>query len=133
PILRVVCSLYYGEADWDGRWWGTRPDTAGPYFKPVTWEGTNEALAVLQHELKRADPQGIRTLLVELQRHRISLPEAVPVAIKLAAEDATFRCPAADLLGRMTPMPPEAIGLLEETASSSKEESGIQTRALTTL
>ncbi|HZE98185.1 MAG TPA: PVC-type heme-binding CxxCH protein, partial [Planctomycetota bacterium] len=36
PILRALCRLYHREADWDGHWWGTRPDTTGPYFKPVT-------------------------------------------------------------------------------------------------
>ena len=38
PILTALCRLYNDEAAWDGKfWWGTRPDTGGPYFKPVEW------------------------------------------------------------------------------------------------
>ncbi len=37
-ILKALCRLYFREADWDGSWWTTRPDTSGPYYKPVTWD-----------------------------------------------------------------------------------------------
>jgi putative heme-binding domain-containing protein len=132
-LLRLLCRLYFREADWDGRWWGTRPDTTGPYFKPVAWEGTKQIESILTSELQRKDPAPLRALLVELQRHRISLPETVPITIKLAGEDPAFRPIAAELLGRMTPMPPEAVALLEETAASAAAEAGVRSRALTSL
>lgn len=132
-LLRLLCRLYHREADWDGRWWGTRPDTTGPYFTPVAWEGTKDIDAVLTSELKTKDAPALRALLVELQRHRISLPETVPITIKLAGEDPAFRPVAAELLGRMTPMPPEAVGLLEETATSGAADPGLRSRALTSL
>ena len=30
-ILAALCRLHYREAEWTGGWWGTRPDTSGPY------------------------------------------------------------------------------------------------------
>jgi len=45
PAIRGVvygglCRLYHEEAPWDGKVVGTRPDTRGPYYKPVDWDGT---------------------------------------------------------------------------------------------
>ena len=39
-VIAALCRLYYREADWDGGWWGTRPDRVGPYYKNAEWEGT---------------------------------------------------------------------------------------------
>jgi len=132
-LLRLLCRLYYREADWDGRWWGTRPDTTGPYFKPVTWEQSVTIASHLKDALADSDGAGLRALLVELQRHRISFPETIPIVLKLAGQDPSFRSTAADLLGRMTPMPPEAVPLLEEAAASTKEDVAVRVRSLTAL
>jgi putative heme-binding domain-containing protein len=132
-ILRALCRLYQREADWDGRWWGTRPDTTGPYFKPATWERSPKIASVLKEALAGADAASLKPLLVEMQRNRIVFEETVPMVLKLAAQDPTFRSTAADLLGRMSPMPPEAAALLEEVALSPKEGSEFRTRALTAL
>jgi len=132
-LLRLLCRLYSREADWDGRWWGTRPDTTGPYFKPATWEMSDTIAARLKEELAAADGPALRALLGELQRHRISFPETVPIVLKLAAQDATFRPTAAEILGRMIPMPAEAVGLLEETASSAANDAPLRSRSLTAL
>jgi putative membrane-bound dehydrogenase-like protein len=132
-ILRALCRLYQREADWDGRWWGTRPDTTGPYFKPATWEQSEKIAKVLKEALASADAASLRPLLVELQRHRIVFEETVPLVLKLAAQDPTFRSTAADLLGRMSPLPADAVPLLEESAASAKEDVALRVRALTAL
>ena len=132
-ILRTLCRLYTKEADWDGRWWGTRPDTTGPYFKPVTWEQSGRIADLLKAELAAKDPAAVRSLLVELQRHRIAFPETVPIVLKLAKEDPTFRSTAAELLGRMSPMPAEAIGLLEESAAAPNGDVAARVRSLQSL
>src|SRR6185436_12462731 len=31
-LVKTLARLANREADWDGKWWGTRPDTTGPYF-----------------------------------------------------------------------------------------------------
>ena len=37
-ILATLVRLYHREADYEGSWWGIRPDTTGPYFDPREWE-----------------------------------------------------------------------------------------------
>lgn len=40
-ILTTLARLYTKEAPYDGSWWwGTRPDTHGPYYKSVLWAGS---------------------------------------------------------------------------------------------
>ena len=37
-ILTALARLYTREAAYDGSWWwGTQPDTRGPYYKPILW------------------------------------------------------------------------------------------------
>lgn len=41
-IQDTLFRLYYREAPYDGSWWwGTRPDTRGPYYKRETWQGSD--------------------------------------------------------------------------------------------
>lgn len=40
-ILTLLARLYHQEAPYDGSWWwGTRPDTHGPYYKAVEWNAS---------------------------------------------------------------------------------------------
>lgn len=42
-ILTTLARLYTKEAPYDGSWWwGTRPDTHGPYYKSVLWSGSGK-------------------------------------------------------------------------------------------
>lgn len=42
-ILHALARLYHREAPYDGSWWwGTRPDTHGPYYQAVAWEASEE-------------------------------------------------------------------------------------------
>ena len=47
--LTVLARLYHQEETWNYTdWWSTRPDDRGPYFKPVTWEGTPRIQAAIE-------------------------------------------------------------------------------------
>ncbi len=47
-ILSTLGRLYNEEALYDGSWWwSTRPDTHGPYYKPITWAGSDSIKAFL--------------------------------------------------------------------------------------
>ena len=40
-ILQALARLHYRDGVWRGtlaEWWGTRPDTTGPYYDPVAWD-----------------------------------------------------------------------------------------------
>jgi putative heme-binding domain-containing protein len=50
-ILATLARLYQKEADYDASWWwGTRPDTHGPYYRPVTWESSEKIKDLLMAE-----------------------------------------------------------------------------------
>jgi putative heme-binding domain-containing protein len=125
-VLRTLCRLHFREADWDGRWWGTRPDTTGPYFKPVAWEATTRIAAALKTALAGEDA---RFLLRELPRHRIVFDELVPLALKAAAEDPSLRSLAADVLAQRPGLTPEGIAFLESVAGDAKAEAAVRLRA----
>ncbi len=128
-VLKALCRLHSREADWEGKWWGTRPDTSGPYFKPVAWSETPRIAKALQEALDRADVARAKVLLVELRRHKIALEGTTARLLKLAAEDASFRPVAADLVAQGSTIPPEAVPLLEGAASSDTD-ARLRARAL---
>ena len=90
-ILKALCRLYFREADWDGSWWTTRPDTTGPYYKPVTWDQSDRIGQALRDELNRADTDTARWLLFEMARNKIDFEETTALALKLATEDPSLR------------------------------------------
>lgn len=54
-ILTTIGRLYKKEAPYDGSWWwSTRPDTHGPYYKPVTWEASDKIYTFLNREWEKA-------------------------------------------------------------------------------
>jgi putative heme-binding domain-containing protein len=58
-VLSTLARLYNEEAPYDGTWWwGTRPDTHGPYYKPITWESSDKIKALLMQEWSKSSAAG---------------------------------------------------------------------------
>lgn len=58
-ILVTLGRLYKTEAPYDGSWWwSTRPDSHGPYYKAITWEGSPKIKAFLTGLQSKATPAG---------------------------------------------------------------------------
>ena len=127
-IVEALCRLYQREADWDGKWWGTRPDTSGPYFKPVTWDKSEAIRRVLVDRLNRADKVTLRWLIPELIRNRIDLEEAITLA--LTVEDPALKATTVELLSGRTNLPVDALAFLELVAVSPLDEPALRARAL---
>ena len=89
-ILQALCRLYYREADWDGSWWGTRPDTSGPYFKTVTWSQSDKIGRALRSALKSEDQESVRYLLGQIQLHKIDSPEVTSTLIRCPLSKRTL-------------------------------------------
>ena len=48
-VLHTLARIYHKEDQYDTSWWwGTRPDTHGPYYKTVDWDGTEKIKTFLQ-------------------------------------------------------------------------------------
>jgi putative membrane-bound dehydrogenase-like protein len=133
PIVRTLCRLYQREAEWDGKWWGTRPDTSGPYFKPVKWEASERIAETLRHELEGAGAEDLRWLVLELQRNKVDLPELTALVLKLADQDPSFRSVAVEALAGRSAVPEEALPLLGAVASSAREPAALRARAVRAL
>lgn len=75
-ILGTIARLYQKEAPYDGSWWwGTRPDTHGPYYKAENWEASDKIKNFLIAETGKAE-QSQTALLARLNdRHRLGIVE----------------------------------------------------------
>ncbi len=132
-LLQTLARLYNREDDWTGKWWGTRPDTTGPYFKPVTWAASEKVAAALTEILAKADTTTLSWLVVTLQKNRVNLPELTPVALKLASTDAQFRPVLVELLSGNTTLPDEAIPMFVGVAKSEDAAASLRAKAVRTL
>lgn len=65
-LLNVLARLYHREHPFDGTsWWGTRPDTRGPYYHPEVWQGSEAIKRFLIAEYNQGDvsvKSGLRRL-----------------------------------------------------------------------
>jgi putative heme-binding domain-containing protein len=120
-LLTTLGRLYQQEAPYDGSWWwGTRPDTRGPYYKPVTWNASPRIATALEAETGRAAPEQ-RDFLARLNdSHRLGLKalgtrEVAPEAEKRPAIDlaqiaaksgAVATTPLEDILVAIEKLPP---------------------------
>ena len=76
-ILATLVRLYHREADYQGSWWGIRPDTTGPYYDPREWECSQRIASVLKAAVLDGDAETVAFVRDELARHRVSL-EGLP-------------------------------------------------------
>jgi len=130
PILKALCRLYAREADWDGSWWSTRPDTSGPYYKPVAWDQTPKIGQALRSALDGSDGPSARWLLSELMRNKVEIEGMTKLALKIASTDPVFRAATVGVLANRPTVPAEAFGLLGLVAASNTEPAALRGRAL---
>ena len=76
-LLSTLVRLYHREADYDGSWWGIRPDPTGPYFDPREWVGSARIASVVRAAVLDGDRETVTFLRGELARMRVHL-EGLP-------------------------------------------------------
>lgn len=75
-ILTTISRLYQKEAPYDGSWWwGTRPDTHGPYYKAVDWEASEKIKSFLLAELNKAEDSQKPVFAALNDRNRLGIVE----------------------------------------------------------
>ena len=116
-ILATLVRLYDREADYDGTWWGIRPDTTGPYYDPREWECSKRIASVLKTAVLDGDMQTVTFLRGELARQRVRL-EGMP------DEPATARSKAEEeihvLIAKPDPKNPDQLGNMAYEAAASR-------------
>lgn len=85
-ILFTLSRTYQREAPYDASWWwGTRPDTHGPYYKGEEWEGSAKIREFLLTQ--QANPE-IQSYLSELNdRNRLGINELGTTLLTEAEEE----------------------------------------------
>jgi putative heme-binding domain-containing protein len=73
-ILTALARLYTREAAYDGSWWwGTQPDTRGPYYKPILWAKSGDIEKRFRDVWATGDT-GQKAFLTHLaNKHRMNL------------------------------------------------------------
>jgi putative heme-binding domain-containing protein len=132
-IYKALCRLNYREADWTGDWWGTRPDTSGPYYKTGDWEGTAKVQATLKEALASEKPEVVKELVLNMARNKIEFPELTATLQKLAATDPSFKSVLIDLAADKKDLNDAQIALLQEVGTSAKEPAAVRAKALRVL
>ncbi len=126
-LLTALCRLYFTDGEWKGDSWGTRPDTSGPYYQPVTWSETDKIDAVLKSELKNASGDEAAFLVQEFSRHKIQSEDTLNTAVDLARKDTKLTAAVTKQLARAENLPVHGEGILIRAATS--ENSDLLTRA----
>jgi putative membrane-bound dehydrogenase-like protein len=124
PSLKALCRLYFEEAPYEaGKWWGTRPDTSGPYYHAVTWKESKAIGEALRGAVKVADDPTRRWLLGEMLKNKVDFEETTALALKLSGNDPALKASATDLLVSRPELSFDAIKFLESVATTDPEPS----------
>ncbi len=88
-ILSTLARLYHQEAPFAGDWWwSTRPDTHGPYYKAVTWEGSERIRHFLTQQAETAGAGRGPFFAALNERNRLEIPELGTVAEQQVARES---------------------------------------------
>ena len=122
-ILQALARLYHRDGVWRGttpEWWGTRPDTTGPYYDPVSWEESPRIAAVLQNAVtQQAGSVNTTTFLRDLERNRLVPPGGQDLlAAMLAAKDPALGEVTEAMMGDLR-LDPASVPLLDRLTKQS--------------
>lgn len=75
-ILATLSRLYTQEAPYDGSWWwGTRPDTHGPYYKSVLWRGSQSIKDLFLEKWSMGNSEEKATIAMLNEKNRMGITE----------------------------------------------------------
>lgn len=135
-VYRALARLHFREADWKGDWWGTRPDTSGPYYKTAEWAGTVKVRAVLEAALHTERGEQQRQLVIDIFRHKIASPAVAAYVAAAAKTDPAFRAMLVDQLANTTgrgDLAADQVKLLREVSLDAKAETPLRAKAIRAL
>ena len=132
-LLATLCRLAQREGEWKGDSWGTRPDTRGPYYQPVTWAETDKILAALKTTLDAASPEEASFLVKEMSRNRIQSNDALMRILSLAKENPSIVPDAVQQLATAETIPSEGVAILLTAAKNADSDPATLSRAVLAL
>lgn len=86
-LLSLLSRLYFKEGDYEkGDWWGTRPDTTGPYYDRQTWVMTDRIDRVLKATFEQGDSNLRERMQKDFDRFKLPLSKDA-ASNSIAAEE----------------------------------------------
>ncbi len=132
-ILTALCRQYFVDKPWDGKWWGTRPDTTGPYYTPVTWSESEKIADVLKEQLTKLESGDRKHLLTQMLKHKLDLPEILAAAQETALADVEFRKTMLPILAARKELSSSDIKILELAGRDAQLEPALRAKAISSL
>jgi putative heme-binding domain-containing protein len=132
-ILNALCRLANQDAPYvsPSEWWGTRPDTTGPVYKPVRWSESSKIEATLGQALDRADAGEAKWLVQRMFATRVNYPHLVELMLAKAGSDTAAKLSAVEGMFRADDaIPPEAGSALQAIATNEQENPAHRAKAL---
>lgn len=90
-VIKALARLYNIEKPWDlNAWWNTRPDDRGPYYEPVTWDGTAKVKAAIEKSFEKLPADSHPRVVEVIAKNRVPLADLKlgnldPVIVALGA------------------------------------------------
>lgn len=114
-LWTTLIRLYHREGEYSGGWWGTRPDTTGPYFDRQPWEESDRIAAAVRVALAEGDAGMAEHIQSELKRHVVRLDGISDEDLRaMNAPETAIVLPKAD------PDNPDQIANMDFAAVSSR-------------
>ena len=135
-IFKALCRLDTKEATYTepGQWWGTRPDTSGPIYKPLRWDESDKIETAVKEALTHAKPEQAKELVAFIMRTKVTFPGLTELMLEKSGKDTASRLDVlATLISPKTPTTQDIISVLVATATSPTEQPELRVRALRML
>ena len=100
-VWTTLIRLYHREGDFiedeSPKWWGTRPDTTGPYYHRVKWSESDRIAAAIKVAMAEADEPLRKHLDEQIKRHVLKL-DGLSEMDKVAAQEpqVAIKLPSVD-------------------------------------
>jgi len=128
-----LCRLYHEESPWDGKWWSTRPDTRGPYYKPMDWDASTRIGAAIEAALVKENGDALRSLVLEIQRNGVDSADVSSAVAKIAGTDPAVREIVVQTLDNRRILTRDQVQLLQRVAVSDQESAATRIKAIRAL
>ena len=135
-ILNALCRLANTDAAYSDPkvWWGTRPDTSGPVYKPERWAASEKIEAALKTALDASGEEDARWLVQRMYLTKVNFPGLVELMLSKAGTDSAAKLTAVEGLFRADDaLPAEAVAALQNVAATESETPKMRARALRLL
>ncbi len=135
-ILNTLCRLDNKDAVYvDPKvWWGTRPDTSGPVYKPERWEASDKIEAALKKEVDVAQGDDARWLVQTMYKTKVNFPGLIELMLSKAGADTAAKLTALEGMFKAdNSLPDEAVKALVAIAGNDKDGPELRAKALRLL